>query len=158
MKLTFRNPTTIPDLYSIFQTIKPIGNFYPNFSSWYWDKVATGIILGDDKIIMAENGNDLVGVSILKNGQEKKLRAVRITESYQKTGAGLYLIDESLKQLNCDKPMCSVAEEMFHQYSRIFVERYNFNLSHVYKGMYRKGKLEYTFNETIPLAIKTINF
>jgi len=156
--MNFRNPNTIPDLYSVYQTIKPISEFYPNFSSWYWDKVVTGIMLGDDKIIMAEKNNELVGIAIIKNGEEKKLRVLRISDNYQKTGAGLYLIDEALKQLNNDKPMCSVAEEMFHQYSRIFVERYGFDLTHVYKGIYRKGKLEYTFNENIDLNKKTINF
>lgn len=156
--MIFRNPNSITDLYQVFQTIKPIANFYPNFSSWYWDKVATGVMLGEDKIIIAEKNNDLVGVSIIKNGEEKKLRAVRVLEKYQKTGAGLYLIDESLKQLKCDKPMCSVAEEMFHSYARMFVERYSFNLSHVYKGLYRSGKLEYTFNEEISIKKQTINF
>ena len=153
--MEFRTPTSIIDLYQAFETIKPISNFYPNFNDWYWDKVVPGIMLGSDKIIMAEKKGELVGISLIKDGDEKKLRALRINPKFQKTGAGLYLIDESLKQLNCDKPMATVAEEMFHDYSRIFIERYDFNLTHVYKGLYRPGKLEYTFNEEKELKVKT---
>jgi len=153
--LDFRTPNSITDLYQAFNVLKPLSNFYPDFDNWYWDKVVPGIMLGTDKIIMAEKKGELVGISLIKDGDEKKLRALRIDPKFQKSGAGLYLIDESLKILNCDKPMATVAEEMFHQYSRIFVERYDFNLSHVYKGLYRKGKLEYTFNEEKTLTQKS---
>ncbi len=83
-------------------------------------------MLGNGQVILAFNKNDLVGVSILKDKEEKKLRALRITEQYQNKGYGLYLIDESLKRLDCDKPLCSVSESMINDYSRIFINRYDF--------------------------------
>lgn len=155
--MTFRTSNSIADLYSAYNILESLTNYYPNFKDWYWNKVVPGILTGEDKIIIAEKRNDLVGISLIKDNfnSEKKLRAVRILPKYQNKGVGLYLIDKSLEMLNCDKPMVSVSEELFHDYSRMFVERYNFELSHVYKGMYRKGKLEYTFNEHVPLKIKT---
>jgi hypothetical protein len=141
-----------------FNTIKPISEFYPDFSNWYWDKVVPGVLIGSDKIIMAEKHGELVGIALIKIGEEKKLRALRINEKFQSSGAGLYLIDEALRLLGTDKPVATVAEEMIHDYSRIFVERYGFNLSRVHKGMYRKGKLEYSFNEKIDLKNKSICF
>ena len=45
---------------------------------------------------------------------------------------------------------------MINDYSRIFVNRYDFDLSHVYKGLYRKGKLEYEFNGGKTLTEKTL--
>ena len=33
-----------------------------------------------------------------------------------------------------------------NDYSRIFVNRYQFNLDKVHKNLYRKNKLEYEFN------------
>lgn len=157
--MEFRNPESLPELYQIFQIIKPIGNYYPDFSNWYFDKVMPGVILGQDRIIVAEKQNQIIGVSIIKNtSDEKKLRAVRIIDDMQSKGYGLYLIDESLKQLNCDKPLASVSEEMLHFYSRLFIERYNFSLDKVHKGLYRKGKLEYSFNEEINLKEKSVYF
>ena len=160
MKLTFRNPETIPDLFNVFNLIKPISAFYPDFSNWYWDKVAPGIITGNDKIIIAEKGNELVGVSIIKDTlNEKKLRALRISEKFQNKGAGLYLIDKSLEELNTDKPIVSVSEEMINEFSRIFINRYNFDISYVHKGLYRKGKLEYEFNgKNANLKTKSVYF
>lgn len=156
--LDFRTPNSIADIYAAFGVLQPISNFYPEFNSWFWDKVVPGVILGDDKIIMAEKRGELVGISLIKNGPEKKLRAIRINEKFQGTGAGLYLIDESLRLLDTDKPVATVAEEMIHDYSRIFVERYDFVLSRVHKGMYRQGKLEYSFNECVDLKTKSIYF
>lgn len=157
--MKFRSPNSIPDLYNVFDILKPISNLYPDFHNWYWDKVVPGIILNDDKIIIAENKFEIIGVSIIKKADnEKKLRALRINDKYQKSGAGLYLMDQSLKELGVDKPLVSVAEEMINEYSRMFINRYDFRMTHVYNGLYRKNNLEYEFNGTKDLKTKTIAF
>ena len=156
--MRYRNAKTIPDLYAVFKTIAPISLFYPNFKNWFWDKVVPGIITGEDEIIIAEDKNELVGISIIKKTGEKKLRALRINSKFQKTGRGLYLIDESLKRLNTDKPLVSVPEEMIHDFSRIFINRYSFDMTYVYKNLYRKNKLEYEFNGKENLNTKSIYF
>jgi hypothetical protein len=158
--MIFKNIENLPGFYNVYNILKPLSNSYPEFDSWFWDKVVPGVSLGDDKIIVAETKNSLVGVSIIKSTDtEKKLRALRISDEFQKKGYGLYLIDESLKQLNFDKPIISVSEEMINDYSRIFINRYNFNISHVYKGLYRKNKLEYEFNgKNVDLKNKSIYF
>lgn len=157
--MKYRNPSNILDLHMAFKLLEPISPMYPKFKDWYWDNVVPGIILGNDKIIIAENKYEIVGVAVIKNSeQEKKLRALRVSEKYQKTGAGLHLIDKSLKELNHDKPVVSVSEEMINEFSRIFINRYNFDMTHVYKGLYRKDKLEYEFNGTENLKKKTIMF
>jgi len=153
--LTFRHPNSIPDLYQTFNILQPISPLYPGFSNWYWNKVVTGIITGNDKIIIAEKKDELVGVSIIKKGSENKLRALRISKKFQNKGSGLYLLDQSLKELGVDKPIVSVAEEMINDFSRIFINRYYFNMTHVYKNLYRKNKLEYEFNGTQNLKEKT---
>lgn len=56
------------------------------------------------------------------------------------------MIDKSLTLLDTDKPLCSVSSDMFNNYSRIFINKYQFDLTHVYNGVYSKGKLEYEFN------------
>jgi len=155
----FRNPENLSELFHIYSLLKPISNLYPDFSNWYWDKVVTGVLLGKDKIIIAENKAEIIGVSIIKNSpNENKLRALRIVDKFQKTGAGLYLMDESLKELGDSKPIVSVADEMINEYSRMFINRYDFNLTHVYNGLYRKNHLEYEFNGNKNLKDKSIYF
>ena len=61
-------------------------------------------------------------------------------------GYGLHLIDKSLELLECDKPLVSVSEDMLHQFSRIFINRYQFDMTYVHKGIYLPNKLEYQFN------------
>ena len=80
---------------------------------------------------------------------EIKLRCVRVLPEYQNRGTGLHLVDRMLTLLDCDKPHCTVAEEMFHSYSRAFINHFRFNLDEVTKGMYRPGKLEYIFNRKV---------
>lgn len=153
--LTFKNASNILDLKNTYEILTKLENSYPDFYDWYWNKIIPDIILGKGQVILAFNNADLVGVSIIKDGDEKKLRALRITEQYQNKGYGLYLIDESLRRLDCDKPLCSVSENMINDYSRIFVNRYGFDLTHVYKSLYLKNVLEYEFNGKKELKNKT---
>jgi GNAT superfamily N-acetyltransferase len=122
-------------------------NYYPDFGHWYVNKCIPGIVLGKDTLLVARDKHQIVGVALGKRTvKETKLRCVRVLPSYQSRGVGIHLIERMLRQLDCDKPHCTVAEEMLHQYSRAFVNHFDFNLSSVDKGRYRSGKLEYVFN------------
>lgn len=138
--------STITELHQAYNILTKLGELYPDFSSWYWNKVVPSVVLGKDKVIMAYNRSALVGISIIKKGRENKLRALRIEPKYQKMGYGLHLIDKSLELLECDKPLVSVSEDMLHQFSRIFINRYQFDMTYVHKGIYLPNKLEYQFN------------
>ena len=154
--MEFRNATNLLELKASYQILTKLEESYPDFYDWYWNKVVPGILTNQDQLILAYNKNDLVGISILKNNpDEKKLRALRITEKFQSKGYGLYLIDESLKRLETDKPLCSVSNKMIDDYSRIFINRYKFDLTYVYKNLYTKDSLEYEFNGQRELKNKT---
>lgn len=154
-KLDFKSATNLLELKESYKILSALENSYPDFYNWYWNKVVPGILTKDDDLILAYSRNELVGISILKNSEEKKLRALRITDKFQNKGYGLYLIDESLKRLDTDKPLCSVSDKMINDYSRIFINKYNFDLTHVYKNLYNKDSLEYEFNGNKQLKIKT---
>lgn len=100
-------------------------------------------MLGKDKVILVKKRADLVGVLMLKDGVEKKIRAIRVVDKFQKRGYGLHIIDHALKVLDTNKPVASVAYELLDDYARIFINRYGFNITHVYNGLYRKHHLEY---------------
>ena len=155
-KIEFINGNSIIELHQAFKQIENLSNSYPGFYDWYWNKVTPGINSGTNELIMGLFKNELVGISIIKKGEEKKLCALRVNDKFKNRGYGLHMLDESLKRLGIDKPLCSVSEDMINDYSRIFVNRYDFDLSHVYKGLYRKGKLEYEFNGDKTLTEKTL--
>ena len=141
----------LPTIGYIYHNIKDLDNFYPNFNNWFWNKLLPDILLNKDFILgMFDNKNNLIGVSILKKAKyidkENKIRTLRIFPEYQNKGYSLYLIDKSLESLQTDKPKLTVAEEILHNYSRIFINRYNFSITKVEKNLYRKNKLEYIFN------------
>jgi len=144
--LTYKYAKTIPELFQAYRVLLDLGTDYPNFEKWYWDKVVTSVLLNDDKVILAFYKNELVGVSIVKSSDEDKLRAIRISERFRNKGYGLYLIDHSLEVIGNDKPLCSVSEDNLKYFSRIFINRYDFDLTHVHKGIYMPRKLEYQFN------------
>lgn len=131
----------------VLPMIRTLDTFYPEVSHWYVSTVMPGIVAGKDTLLLAMDGSQIVGFALGKRAtDETKLRCIRVLPSHQNTGVGLKLIDRMLEELECEKPHCSVAEEMLHAYSRAFVHRYGFELSAVDKGAYRAGKLEYRFN------------
>ncbi|PNG50522.1 MULTISPECIES: GNAT family N-acetyltransferase [unclassified Variovorax] len=106
-----------------------------------------GLAAGSDILLLAKEADHVVGVALGKRGEEEtKLRCVRVLPAYHQSGVGIRLIDRMLHELECERPHCTVAEEMLHIYSRAFVNRYGFALSAVENGRYRPGRLEYAFN------------
>lgn len=160
--LSFKEAHSLGEFITTSTFLQQLENSYPEFNSWYWNKIIPKITLDKDnfsgtKILHLYNKDELIGISIIKRSDiEQKLCALRISEKYQSKGYGLYLIDESLKRLQVDKPLCSVSEDLINTYSRIFINKYLFNLSYVHKNLYTKGKLEYEFNgNNNNLKIKT---
>lgn len=122
-------------------------NYYPGFQYWYVNQCMPGIVTGPDKLIVAREHHQIIGVALgKKRDGETKLRCVRVMPSHQNRGTGLHLIDRMLRELDDDKPHCTVSEEMLHLYSRAFINHYRFDLVRVDRGTYRPNKLEYQFN------------
>lgn len=136
----------VPTLQAL-RVLQGLDSLYPGFNDWYVNKVVPGVVLGNDQLLIAQDAGRIVGLALGKrSADETKLRCVRVLPAYEGQGLGIKLIDRMLDVLECDKPHCTVAEEMLHSYSRAFVTRYGFELNAVDKGRYRPGKLEYSFN------------
>jgi ribosomal protein S18 acetylase RimI-like enzyme len=121
--------------------------YYPDFGYWYVNKCMPGIMTGNDKLLVAKDAGRIIGVALGKlSDEETKLRCIRVLPEYQHKGIGIHLTEKMLRQLNHDKPLCTVSEEMFHQFSRPFINLFDFDVTKVEKGMYRPNMLEYVFN------------
>jgi GNAT superfamily N-acetyltransferase len=147
MSIALRTETSMTAAFQVLPFIATLDRFYPDVSYWYVNQVVPGLMTGNDKLLIARDGEHIAGVALGKlTLDETKLRCVRVHPDYQNNGLGIRLIDEMLDLLEDDTPKVTVSEELIHHYSRIFINRYNFKLNHVSKGQYRSGKLEYLFN------------
>lgn len=146
--MNYRQSKSFIEAFNILPMLKSLDDLYPDFQYWYVNKCMPGIVKGNDILLIAENKSGIQGVALgKKNDHETKLRCVRVIPESQNTGVGIGLVENMLESLGNEKPHCTVAEEMFHLYSRAFVNRFNFRLDKVEKGLYRRGKLEYIFND-----------
>jgi GNAT superfamily N-acetyltransferase len=128
--------------------LNSLETYYPDFNYWYVNKCMPGVVAGSDSLIVAREHGKIVGVVLgKKDPEETKLRCIRVVPQYQNRGVGLHLIEKMLRDLDNDKPLCTVAEELMHQYSRPLINLFDFKLSRVDKGSYRPQILEYVFNE-----------
>jgi GNAT superfamily N-acetyltransferase len=153
--ISYRVSKKLVDCYRAFELTSGLDRFYPDFNDWYWNKVVPSTMVGDSEIILAEECDQVVGVSLIKRGSNPKLRCLRVRPEYASRGIGVHLIDRSLKQLDCDKPMVTVPEEKINELSRIMVNRFDFNLLQVDRGLYRPHKLEYIFNDVTSQRVKS---
>jgi hypothetical protein len=139
---------SLVDTMNAYRLLEGLDNFYPDFGHWYINKVMPGVMVGSDTLLLAKRKGEVIGVALGKrNAHETKLRCVRVIPEHQKKATGIHLIEKMLVQLGTDKPTCTVAEEMLHQFARPFINFFDFDLNKVEKGMYRPGKLEYVFNQ-----------
>lgn len=143
----YRRSDRLVDVMRAFQVLRGLDRYYPQFDDWYVNKCVPAILSGTDGLLLAECGTRIVGVAIVKNAaDEQKLRCVRVAQEFKGRGTAIHLMDRALRHLGCDKPAVTVPEELFHDWSRILFNRFEFSVQTVVKGAYRPGKLEYFFN------------
>ena len=150
--MNYRFSNTIVDIYRTMEFCKGIDVYYPDFSDWFINKVSPRICSGTDILLLCEQNQDLVGCVV---ANKTKLRCVRVSNRFKNRGISMHLLDKIFTKIDCDKPLTTVPEELFHDWSRILINRYDFNLVHVAKGLYRNGKLEYQFNNSLNQKIKS---
>lgn len=145
--ITYSTSSRLTDIASAYNLLRSLNNYYPEFHFWFTNKVIPNILLDRDVLLIARDKGVVIGVAVGKRtATEVKLSCVRVHPSYQNRGIGIYLVEKMLRILNHDKPLCSVSQEMLHDFSRAFINLFKFDLTEVKKGLYRKGKLEYVFN------------
>jgi hypothetical protein len=141
-------------LADIASQLSSLRDCYPEFDMWYSDKVVPGISSGHRSILLEYRRDQLAGFAILKDdGAEKKLCCLRVTENFQRSiGLGIRMFERAFEELGTEKPLLSVSEERLPAFQRIF-DHFGFELSAVYDGRYRWGKVEFAFNGLLDVPI-----
>lgn len=154
--IEYRLSTSLGDCSAACEFARHVDVYYPGFVEWYWNKVVPGVLLGQNELLIAEDKETIVGLSLFKRDPvDPKFRCLRVDPRYEGRGIGIHLIDRTLRALDHDRPSITVPEEKINDLSRILVNRYDFDLMQVDKGLYRQGKLEYVFNQKIDHRLKT---
>ena len=122
---------------------------YPNFCSWYNNKVVQGVESGDRKIFIATpkcDKNTIAGVLILKDtNEEKKICTLCVLEKNRGEGIGSAFIELSMEVLKTDKPMITVSERNKELFAAV-LSKYNFKETKEYVGYYKKDVSEFAYN------------
>lgn len=123
--------------------------YYPKFDSWYLSKVVPGIGLTREILIASTEECRLAGICILKSdGRESKICSLRVDARHRGQGVASSLIRRSMDLLEDDKPLITVPAEIVPELSPLLA-RANFELSCVYRSIYRAGIEEYSYNGLI---------
>lgn len=135
-------------LTELSSTISSLSYIYPDISHWYNNKVIPRVMLGKDIVIVAKSEDgETIGFAIgKKTEKESKLCCLMVLPDFRGKGYALKLINRIIKELDDDYPHCSVSEDLFHTYSKIFINHFKWSLDDVVSDVYQKGKLEYFFN------------
>lgn len=119
---------------------------YPNFNTWFNNKIITGILSGERILLLVYKNNELAGVSILKNTPvEQKICTLYVFPKYQSQGIGVQLFKKSMAILESDKPLLSVSQDRLSLYDKLFAY-FGYDFVENYHGLYVPQKNELSFN------------
>ncbi|MEA2076564.1 MAG: GNAT family N-acetyltransferase [Candidatus Marinimicrobia bacterium] len=154
LELNSPNNTGPIELYSLL--VNYFNPYYPNFKEWYFSKLVNGLKRGDRGLYIAQKGNEIQGVSIIKycGSENSKICTFFIFPNARKNGIGSFLMGHSLdtlKQICPRKPiiMTVPGERLYEPLGDYNFEKlttkFGFKLADIAKNKYRTGNSEYIF-------------
>jgi len=129
---------------SIYDLLSDLTSEYPDFYNWYHKTVESG--LGKDrKIFCSIDDGKIIGMLILKYGEDAKISTIRVLPEYHRRGVGSQLLLTAIKELNNLTPKISVSSKRSIEFARLFT-KFNFKYSHTKFNRYIEGIDEHFFN------------
>jgi GNAT superfamily N-acetyltransferase len=124
--------------------LSDVSFLYPEFDSWLNFKVRR---FGRD-IVIAHDGNQLAGVSILKNsGEEKKISTFYVAPLFRGQMLGQALMAKSLQFLDSEETFITVSEERNRELVPLLNSN-GFKLQKIVPNLYRDDKAELFYSLT----------
>lgn len=145
--MKFYSARTQAEYREVYNLLQFPRRYYPNFCEWYWEKVIKGIKNGERKIIIAfdENIKAIVGVAIIKIGEERKICTLFVSKEHRHHGTGTKLMQKAIDYLNCKTPLFTFPQELAEDF-KILMVKFGFKFTKAYDGYYKKGEIEYSYN------------
>lgn len=118
---------------------------YPEYTTWFLNKHIPGIYLGTRDTIIAVDHNNIVGISNIKNDNEKKICTLYFRPEYRYKRIGKILVDKSIEALESRTPLITIPSSSIYEFKNI-IRRYNWSLTDCIDDCYLKGESELIFN------------
>lgn len=137
------DPEVLNDAYN---TLCCLEKYYPNFSYWYYKKVANVMAHKSHCLIEAIENDKVVGYMVLKdNLKERKICTLYIPYEERGKGIGEQLMQYAINKLNTKQPKFTVNQELLSEYEPL-LKKFNFQLKCIFYDFYIKGQCEYVYN------------
>ena len=129
---------------SLKHFLSDVSFLYPEFDSWLNFKVRRF----ERDIVIAHDGNQLAGVSILKNSDgEKKISTFYVAPHFRGQMLGQVLMAKSLQFLDSEETFITVSEERNRELVPL-LNSSGFKLKRIVPNLYRTGKKELFYSLT----------
>lgn len=124
--------------------LSDVSSLYPEFDTWFNFKVRRF----ERSVLLAHDGNQLAGVSILKNsGDEKKISTFYVAPHFRGKMFGQALMTKSLQVLDSAETFITVSEERNRELVPLLNSN-GFKLQKIVPNLYRSGKDELFYSLT----------
>ncbi|NKJ68027.1 GNAT family N-acetyltransferase [Vibrio chemaguriensis] len=133
------------DVSKITPALENVAPLYPNFNVWLRDKFLRNFYIGDRDILVAHNGSDLCGVSLLKKStEENKICTFYVMPKFQGRELGNKLLEKSLNYFDGKDVLISVSNERLSELYPTLSSK-GFVLDSCVEHMYRNENIEHFF-------------
>ncbi len=95
------------------------------------------MIQGTGDIIFYLDGFEVIGISILKNDDERKLCTFMVNPEYRKKGVSKLLLEDSFEYLKTEKPIITIPEFRLDEFSSI-INAYGWEASSIIDNYFSK--------------------
>ncbi|GFZ34277.1 hypothetical protein CSC2_48030 [Clostridium zeae] len=129
----------------VFNKLLFLKKDYPEFKSWYYEKVVSNIRNGEREIIIREIDGQIAAISILKKTDEKKICSFVVMPEYRGMRLGTDLLYKSMNVLQTKKPMITVSSNSISNF-KPFLDKFEFEQYEQLNNYYSQGSSEYAFN------------
>lgn len=131
----------------IYKLTKHLNELYPGYKDWFYNKQIKGCLKQDRNIIFVKNiSGKIIAVSCLKkDNEERKICTFFVMDEYNNQGIGNILMKASIGYLETTKPLITLTEDKVLMFKKM-ITKYNWQLTEVLSGIYKKEKKEFCFN------------
>ena len=129
----------------LLKEFESISSLYPHFEGWLRFRFLGNLATGSRKLLVARNGNDIFGYSLLKDdGKESKICTFYVPELHKGKGIGSALMKRSIETLDSADSFITVSDERQAELSPL-LKAQGFKLDCSITDLYRKGSSEHLY-------------
>jgi ribosomal protein S18 acetylase RimI-like enzyme len=133
-------------IVGLYKELVILQDEYPAFEKWFFEKVVPGSLTGKRNVFVAYCDDQLAGILVLKDTDEKKICTLRVSANFRKMGIGHQLMDCAISVLKTSHPVITVSDDHVQEFYNLLTKDYGFKLTEVHYGYYRENHAEYVFN------------